>query len=710
MPEPSRQPNPAPLPDHRERRTLARKWAYQLAESNYVPLPHARFEEELAGLLDELCAAVLAERPEAAETAGARLVELSCTDETALPRTMDVLARGLCALPELGPLGQRAEAVVRVLGALAAGYVTAARRALLDQQQSMQASLLKAVRDAKYNLRTAQARFDEVAVSSASGILITELDGTVVRANGALAATLGLSVDEVPGRNLFDLVPPDHAPVLREDYRALLDGRIERVKQSQRLLHADGEPVPVSLTASLLRGAGEEPGHFVTVVEDGTELVLLQNELSRQALHDVLTGLPNRQYFGTRLESALRRADPAHGVTLLQLELDAYPVIRDGLGERVSGQLLVLVAQRLKQALAGERAVVARFDGAEFAVLVERGESTPAPAELVRALRRELAEPAYVDGHGLATSVSVGVLHHPAPDRLAADLLRDVHRALRRAKASGPGQCELSHPGQTREDRAQDALAATMPGAFASGEVEVRYRPLRRLRDGHLEGVQALLSWPHPVAGPIGDIRCRELAETTGLMLTLGEHLLRTACQRAAWWRRRHAPDLLLSVAVSPHQAADSDLVGRVLTVLAETSYPAEGLLLSVPADALAEDLGETRDNLATLADIGVRTAVHGFGLGAADLASAEDLPLHAVALSPHLAARAKPGDSPVTAALRALPGLLHRTGARLLVPDLDAEEDVAFWRAAGADLAAGDLLGGPVTAEELTSALGDRD
>ncbi|RSN30073.1 GGDEF domain-containing protein [Amycolatopsis sp. WAC 04169] len=707
-------PEPPPGPGRRERGLLARKWAYLLGGIGYVPLVHANFEAELATLLDALCAEVHESGQEqspgstgALEAAGARLAELNCASGQAITVTMSVLGKGLLTLPEFQPAEEFAERVVGVLGALAASVVVASQNATLAQQESLKLSMLKAVRDAKYELRTAQARFDEVATSSASGILVAGLDGTLVTVNAAAGMMLGHAPDELTGRDLFELVHPDYRPVLREDYRALTAGKVERIQQSQRLLHSDGEPVSVSLTASLLRGAGDEPSHFVTVVEDGTELLLLQNELSRQALHDVLTGLPNRQCFSTRMETSLSKADPELGVTLLRLELDAFAVVRNGLGERVAEQLLVIVAQRLRSALAGEKALLSRFGGAEFAVLVENAPNTPDPVRLVHELRRELTEPAYVDEHGLALSVSIGVVSRPAQDREAADLLRESHQALRRAKANGHGQWELSHPEQDRLDRETDALAATMPGAFEHGDVEARYRPLVRLADGAVHGVEVLLGWDPPGVDPLSDRQCRQLAETTGLMLPLGQWLLGTACRQVGWWRQRLDRDLRLLVSLSPHQAADTDLLTRVVGVLEETRFPAERLLIELPMLALAADLGETGDNLRALADLGVRPVIGVRGLGDGALAMLAGLPAHGVRLDCEPSDGAGP-DSPVAGLLRELPGLAHRAGADVIVDGLTTAGQARFWLDAGAELAVGDHFGAPCRPDELAEAFCD--
>jgi diguanylate cyclase (GGDEF)-like protein len=219
------------------------------------------------------------------------------------------------------------------------------------------------------------------------------------------------------------------------------------------LLRKDGDVARISLTMSLLRGADDQPGHFVAVIEDGTELMLLQSELNRQALHDVSTGLPNRQYFSTYLESALRRADPARGVTLFHLDVDAFGMVCNSLGRRTGERLLVHVAQRLKAVMAREKAMIARFEGDEFGILVENADGTPDVGTIVAEINRELAEPVYFDDCGLAVSVSVGVVRRPPADWEPANVMRAAEQALRRAKSRRRGQWELFHHGQDASDR-----------------------------------------------------------------------------------------------------------------------------------------------------------------------------------------------------------------------------------------------------------------
>ncbi|TCO65919.1 putative bifunctional diguanylate cyclase/phosphodiesterase [Actinocrispum wychmicini] len=694
MPEPSHEPRPVAA---RDRLILARKWAYVLHGAAFLPLSQEELETELAELLDAVCSTV-SESSDRAGAAGAKLIELGCSGDGALPCTMDTLGKGLLGLPEFQPVERFAERIVLGLGQFASGYAEANRRNTFDQQESMKLSLLKAVRDAQWNLRASEARFDEVVMSTANGILITDLDGNLLRVNGAIADILDYEPHELTALTLFELVHPDYAPILREDYQALLDGRKERVKQPQRLLRKDGDIARITLTASVLRGDDDQPTHFVTVVEDGTELMLLQSELNRQALHDVLTGLPNRQYFSTYIEGALRRAGSRYGVTLFHLDLDSFAMICNGLGRRAGDHLLVTVAQRLKAVVSGETAMVARFDGDEFGILVENTADTPGVAKIVADINRELAEPTYVDNRGVAVSASIGVVHRPAPELDPTELLRAADFTLRRAKAAGRGQWELFHADQDLQDRRTYTLAAEMPGAWENGQVTVCYRPVVGLADRQVAGVEAMLRWDHPRLGVLGHDVCVELAELTGLILPLGEWALHVASGQVAWWRQRL--DLPLVVGLTVHQTSDADLVARVVRAVEDPAV----LTLGVPVGALRTP--ETMDNVRVLTDMGIRTVLDDYGTAPGELTLIEDLPVRSVRLSRRLVERQATAatDAPLASALMTVVPLVQLAGATVIVDGVKSRGQADWWRSTGADLAMGDLYGAAVPPGDFTA------
>ncbi|WP_328644888.1 diguanylate cyclase [Amycolatopsis sp. NBC_00348] len=676
----------------RERNLLARKWAYLLSGVTVVSLSREGLEAELRGLLDAFCANLLDGSADTApaERIGARLVSLGYVGEPGLRCTLEVLGKGLPSLAELRPPDRFAERIVLGLGALSCGFLIAHERSVLDQQEIMHLSLLKAVRDAQWNLKESEARFDEVVTTSASGIAVVGLDGRIVRANTALAEMLGRPAGALTGTGLYDLVHPDSVKALREALRTLAeDGSRDRVRQSQRLLRKDGDVARISLTASLLRDAGDRPAYFVVVAEDGTELMLLQSELSRQALHDVLTGLPNRQYFGTHLETALRRADPVHGVTLLHVDLDAFGMICNSLGRRVGEQVLVHFAQRLKAVVARERAMIARFHSDEFGILIENTAMTPDINTIVRAINDELAEPFFVEGHGLALSASAGVVHRPVRGIDPAELLRAADQTLRRAKARRRGQWKMFDPVADAADRRAQGLAVGMAGAWENGEIEVRYRPMVRLADGGLAGVEARLQWDRPGRPPLAHERCAALAEATGLVLPLGDWALRTASRQGEWWHQRLDFGLPVVAGLTEHQVTDEALGTRVTGLLADSGLPPEQLMIGVPVGAVATS--GVVENLTALAGLGVRVLLDEFGMGPDDLRAVEDLPVGVVRVARRLAEWQAWTESTF---LGELVPLVRQVGATLVVDGIDTAGQADWWRDAGAELATGDYFG----------------
>jgi diguanylate cyclase (GGDEF)-like protein/PAS domain S-box-containing protein len=692
MPKIDHIPEQPAVPDpDRGRTVLARKWAYLLSGVTVVSLGREELDRELREMLDSLCECVQSTSSDTtpAERIGARLVALGYVGEPGLRCTLDVLGKGVPALPELQPVDCFAERIVLTLGALSCGFLLAHERSVLDQQEFMHLSLLKAVRDTQWNLQESEARFEEVVTSSASGIALVALDGRIVRANAALADMLGQAPGELAGSVLYDVVHPDSVEVLREAMRSLLDGGKDRIRQSHRLLRGDGDVARISLAASLLRDAEDRPGHFVVVVEDGTELMLLQSELSRQALHDVLTGLPNRQYFGTHLETALRRADPVYGVTLFHVDLDAFGMVCNSLGRRAGEQLLVHFAQRLRVVMAREQAMIARFHGDEFGILVENTATTPDIATIVSAINDELAEPFFVEGHGLALSASAGVVHRPVKDIDPVELLRQADQTLRRAKTRRRGQWKMFDPGADAEDRRTQALAVGMAGAWENGRISVRYRPMARLADGQVAGVEARLHWNRPDEKALSHECCVELAESTGLVLPLGDWVLRATARQGEWWRQRVDFALPMVAGLTGHQVADDALGTRVTRLLADTGLPPEQLMLGVPAGALT--VPGVIENVTALADLGVHVMLDEFGLGPDDLRAIEDLPVDIVRVDRRLAEWQAWSDSTF---LGALVPLVRHVGATLVVDGIHTEDQANWWRTAGAELGTGDYFG----------------
>jgi diguanylate cyclase (GGDEF)-like protein/PAS domain S-box-containing protein len=348
----------------------------------------------------------------------------------------------------------------------------------------------------------AEAWFRQVFLSSPVGIAISTFSGIVIDVNHAFAEVVGLPAADLVGAALPTLLSAGDDTTLADAYRKLTDGELPRFWYARQVTAATGEVAWTHLGASLLHNAYGMPTYHLTTVENITELHMLRQELSRQSLHDVLTGLPNEQHLISRLQEVLGTARPTAQVTSCRLNLDNFSVINDGVGLDAGATLLRTVADRLSEMVAGLPAMVVRISGDDFAILIEDGPQTPAPGVLGPHINEALHEPVYHENRGLALSASVGVVRLPASGLSPAELLRTANTTLHRAKRTGGGQWSLHDPEADAMDWEIYRLVAEMPGAFENGEITLRYQPVCELSGGRIVAIQARLRWERGPTAP----------------------------------------------------------------------------------------------------------------------------------------------------------------------------------------------------------------
>ncbi|MDT7789804.1 MAG: hypothetical protein QOF58_8223 [Pseudonocardiales bacterium] len=641
---------------------LAARWMNALTSTAYIPLSHAEIEQALLDSLVEL--------PESPESVADRLVSLHATGPDSLRATIEVLSPTF-ELP--------------LLARLSSAYAQAMRLDAFDQQEQIKVAIVRAKQRVERTLKVSQARFREVFDSAALGIVITDLDGRCVEANDALAEIVGLeSGADLNDRELTDFYHPEDLAALGASYRQVREGHLDRFRDQRKLIRVDGEPVWVYLAVSLLRDADGKPTHHVTMVEDISELHLLQRSLDHQLLHDSLTGLSNRQHFVTQVE----RRVPNDPITLYHLGLDAFSVVNNGLGHETGDKLLKIVAARLGKLAGEKKAVLARIGGDEFAMMTISDNVTATVEEI----QEVLTEPTFVDDHGIALSASIGVVDRPAAFTTTAELMRCANAALRQAKARGKRQWALHDPHDDARRRGRYALAASMPGAWEHGELEIVYAPVHDLESHEVLGAVARLHWDDLSHNDI-----MALADSTGLSLPIGRWLLRKACAQASRWVREfgdRAPTL--HIALGALQSRDEDLVADVKRALDETGLPPERLRISLDiSSVLAGD-----DNAVVLHDSGIVTALDGFHGGYDELAVLTEVQVRAVITR----APAPSPDSPLHQAMRDLIATVHSFGVRFGVDEVHTLEDAEYWRSAGADGVIGLLPA--LSADEVTELL----
>ena len=681
---------------------LAQAWAAVASRTTYLPMSGDEVEQLLARLIDRLVRAIAATPvdEEAAIEVSAELVAHAFTGARSVGRSLEILGDGLPQLAELQHVDRRDAAILRVLGSLAGGYAEALRQRTLDEQDEVTRAVLQAKLDADRELQVSEAWFRQIFSEAGVGIAISGLDGTLVAVNRAFADMVGRAPDELIGAALPKLLHTEDDPTLAAAYHEFASGELTHFRRRGQLIAAGDEVVWTILGGSLLRDPDGAPSHHLIIVDDVTELHLLQQELSGQALHDRLTGLPNEHYLMSHLHDVLEGADSSVQVTLCRVNLDNFSVINDGVGRTAGELLLRTIAGRLQELVTGKQAMVARMGADDFAILIQGGMDNRDLSLLAATINIRLCEPVYIDDRGISVSAGVGVVSRPAEGISAGELIRAADATLRRAKRTGRGQWSLYDAEYDGRQREGSQLAAEIPGAWECGEIDVRYQPVCRLDDGQIVALQALLHWERADGTVLGHSECLTLAERTGLVVSLGGWIVEKTCsQHLQLSHCQIGQTPLLRVDLTAQLSQDPDLVKVVRAALSASGLQAEQLRVGVPLSALTGARGDVVDNVGVLADLGVEVVLLGATAGPGYLAYLEDLPVGAVEIATELVVRIarRPGnDSVVARAVRDAIPLVHSAGATVIVPEVDTPEQAHWWRSAGADAAWGAHFGPP--------------
>ena len=461
--------------------------------------------------------------------------------------------------------------------------------------------------DARAYAADTEERFRSAFEGAPIGMALVGLDGVVQSANVELSDR----VDGDPvGRQLADLVFPGD-----------LAGRpFPAIGEELELRYRDGRGWGL-WRHSHLAGPDGQPRAWISHCIDVSKHRYAEEELSWQANHDALTGLPNRELFLERLAGHLTRR--AGRVAVLFVDLDDFKVVTDSLGHSAGDRLISAVAERFSRVLRPDD-VIARFGGDEFTVLLPGVTNEDDGPRVARRLADTLREPVVVDGEPRYVSASVG-LSCSGPEEVidAHALLRDADAAMYRAKQLGKGRCEVFDSSMRREAVERLELESALRHALDENELRLVYQPVVALSDGRMMGVEALLRWHHPVHGVIAPMRFIPIAERNGLIIPIGAWVLHEACLQLAAWGD---DSLTMSVNVSARQLATSDLVETVSSALEGSGVEPGRLCLEITETAMMADPTAMSATLTTLKGLGVRLAVDDFGIGYASLRQLREL------------------------------------------------------------------------------------
>jgi diguanylate cyclase (GGDEF)-like protein/PAS domain S-box-containing protein len=551
--------------------------------------------------------------------------------------------------------------------------------------------------------RRQTAHFRSLVTASTDLVLVFGRDG---------CRYVSRSVGELLGHPDAELLGDGFRGLVHEDDRALVADAAATGGPPELLLRvADHSGSWRHLEAHVtdLR-ADRRVGSVVLNARDVTERVRLEEELTRQAFSDGLTGLPNRALFRDRLHHALARAArTSDGVAVLLLDLDGFKQVNDSLGHDAGDQLLVSVGERLRSVVRPSD-TVARLGGDEFAILLEDSSEATAK-QLAGRLLEVLEETVTVGGHDLVVAGSLGIAIYEKGAE-AEHLLRDADVAMYAAKESGRGRYEVFQPDMAREFGELLGLEHELRTGLERGEFILHYQPEIGLETGAIVGVEALVRWQSPTRGLVPPLKFIPLAEESGLIVKLGEHVLREACGQTARWREAGVlPQPFITwVNVSAKQVATGRLHSVVAEVLSDAGLPPSFLGIEVTETALIEE-GAARERakmqLDELRKMGVRIAIDDFGTGFSSLGQLRDFPLDMIKVDRSFVQGVEHNakDAAITANLV---NLAHALGVVAIAEGIESNGQLAQVRAVGCDLAQGYLFARPLPAEECEALLAD--
>ena len=422
--------------------------------------------------------------------------------------------------------------------------------------------------DALAAARESEERFRSSFEDAMIGMLVTTPTGRLERVNPAFCHMLGRSAEELHTLGWPELTHPDDLADSQAMLRRMLAGHEDRGHAEKRYIHADGHVVWAAMSTRLVRDDRGEPLHFITQIQDVSAQKEAADALAHQALHDPLTGLPNRTLFNDRLEQALARGRRTGArVAVVFIDVDRFKVVNDSLGHETGDALLVQIGARLTQAVRTTDSV-ARFGGDEFVILFDGVADEEMAMHLTDRVRRELMRPFSLEGDDdFFTTGSLGVALSGATSG-AAELVRDADAAMYRAKAAGGATAELFDSALRHQAverlRTERALRRGLP----RGELRLHYQPIWSLQSGKIEAVEALVRWARPGQGLVSPGDFVGIAEECGLMPAVGEWVLGEACRQAATWRAElgEAAPLPVHVNVSSRELEQVDFPSIVAT------------------------------------------------------------------------------------------------------------------------------------------------
>jgi diguanylate cyclase (GGDEF)-like protein/PAS domain S-box-containing protein len=557
-------------------------------------------------------------------------------------------------------------------------------------------------------IRRAQSTFAAAAEASLDGFFVMQsvldADGTITdfeieATNGRAQAITGLPREVLEGGRLLQLMPSYRDNGIFDDMvKAVLLGGMREAEWRGS--------TPRTRDTWMHRQVVAVEGGVVAIVRDITERKRAEERIAHMAHHDALTGLPNRSLLGDRLDQAILHAQRKRRcVAVAFIDLDGFKLVNDGLGHKAGDALLKVVGERMQACLSGDD-TLGRFGGDEFVIILsDLDDQALGVTPVLEKIRQAVREPVQVEGQQVQVSCSMGVVMYPRDGVDPTTLMMNADAAMYRAKELGSNNFQFYTSEMNASVEEKLVLLEGLRQALDGDQFRLVYQPKVDLRSGRVFGVEALLRWHHPEQGMISPLRFIGLAEESGLIVAIGDWVLRTACRQSMAWRAAGLPPLSMSVNVSPRQFEEKALVARVAAALADSGLDAPSLELEVTESLIMRDLAQSVGTMGELKAMGVALSIDDFGTGYSSLSALKSFPISSLKIDKSFISELADNADDQAIAMAVI-SLGHKLNLRVIAEGVETEQQMRFLRENDCDEMQGYLFSPPVKPEHIADLL----
>ena len=557
-------------------------------------------------------------------------------------------------------------------------------------------------REAEEALRKSEEQFRLTFEMAPIGMAISSLNGKFERVNQALCDALGYSQEELLGVSFADISHPEDWDAHRNLEQKLIEGEESNFQIEKRFIAKNRRIVDTLLKVLVVRDPDGKPLHFNNQIVDITERKSMEKQLLHDALHDALTGLPNRALFMDRLQQQLKRSQnkSSYLFAVLFLDLDRFKVVNDSVGHLIGDKLLIEIARRLEKSIAPTD-TVARLGGDEFTILLENISSKLEATLVAESIYQTLSFPFQIEGYELFTTASIGIALSSVGYEKPEEIMRDADLTMYSAKEQGKARYEVFD--NSLRDRALQRLEleTDLRRAIERQEFEVYYQPITSLKLGTLSGFEALVRWNHPIKGRIQPGDFIPICEETGLIIPLSNWLLKDACRTTREWQLKYPehPAIRMSINLSGQQFRESQLIEKVESVLEETGLEGKSLKLEITESTLIDNLEQVTDIILHLRTKEIQFSIDDFGTGYSSLSYLHRFPVDTIKIDRSFISQMQADDN--SAIVKAIVTLAHMLNMDVIAEGIETTSQLAQLRLLQCEYGQGFFFSKPLSKSE---------